>query len=86
MGALPLSFLIEERPHRRRPLDRFDLAITDDDPLDHDPAELLRRAGDATAIASGRARSRARWASKVMIRSPSGNSASAARADDETGE
>jgi hypothetical protein len=41
LGALLLSFLIEERPHRRRPLDRFDLAITDDDPLDHDPAELL---------------------------------------------
>ena len=47
MGALPLSFLIEERSHRRRPLDRFDLAITDDDPLDDDQTQFLtaRRRG-----------------------------------------
>ena len=40
MGALPLSFL-EERSSRRRPLDSFDLPVTNDDVLDHDPSEFL---------------------------------------------
>ena len=39
MGALLLSF--EERLHRRRPLDRLDLAVPHNDPLDDDSAELL---------------------------------------------
>jgi len=40
LGALPLSFL-EERPGRRRPLDRLDLPVAHDDPLDDDPAQLF---------------------------------------------
>jgi hypothetical protein len=39
LGAHPLFF--EERPRRGHPLDRFQPSVAHDDPLDHDPAELL---------------------------------------------
>ena len=49
LGALPL---FEERPDRRDPLDRRQSPITDDDPLDDDPAEFLAPGGEAASIAS----------------------------------
>jgi hypothetical protein len=39
LGALPLFF--EERAGGWRPVDRSDLAIAHDDPLNQDPAELF---------------------------------------------
>jgi hypothetical protein len=43
LGVLPLSF--EEGPRRGHPLDRFQLAVAYDDPLDHDPAEAQHPMG-----------------------------------------
>jgi len=47
LGALPLSFLIEERPRRQHRFDRLHLAVTDHDPLDDDQTQFLmaRRRG-----------------------------------------
>ena len=53
MGVPPLSF--EERPGGRSPIDRGDLAIPHDDPLDQDPAEFLPpgRGGDSDRLGQG---------------------------------
>jgi hypothetical protein len=59
LGARLLSFL-EEQPGLRRPLDRLDLAITDDHLLDAIRHSSSRRASEAASIAAGSANSWAR--------------------------
>jgi hypothetical protein len=51
LGVLPLSF--EERPRRWHPVDRLELTVADDHPLDHDPAASSAAQAQVVSIPPG---------------------------------